>query len=108
MHGKARLLSGEQYDAARMPENDCRGDVARVEHVLDREVIGMVARDQFRNTLVDLTQAGGERVARFRPDHAALDEPHSKARRAPSASVPPVLADETVAGDGGARIDAQD
>ena len=66
----------------------------------------MVARDQVRDTLVDLAEPHWEGVAGVRSDHAALDQPHRDTRR--PASICLVIPDQAVAGDGSPGINPED
>jgi len=44
----------QQHDAARMSQDNRRPDILGVEHVLDREGVGAVARDQLGDAFKDL------------------------------------------------------
>ena len=44
VHRETGLFAGEEHHAARMPEHDRRAHVARVEHVFNRQRLGLCSR----------------------------------------------------------------
>src|SRR5439155_19761146 len=94
------LLGGQQPDPARMAKYGGRVDVPMIEGVLQRERVRVVSCDEIGDSCVQLVEASGQGAPAAEPDHTALDQPaHPRA-------VPGL--DHAVAGDRGARVDAQD
>src|SRR5574341_23573 len=98
-----RLLGGEQDHPAGVPKHERGAHVLMIESILEGEGVGMGAGDQFGDPLVQLREPVGEGGVAGEADDAALDEP---AESVPRGTVPRVH--HSVAGDGGARVDAQD
>src|SRR6266566_7441247 len=81
-----------------MAEHDRGAHVSRVEDVFDGKDVWLVTANQLQNSVVDLRQPLGQRITRFRADHAALDQ---------SERIAPFLPNYAVARDSGPGIDAK-
>ena len=98
MNIELRLMSGEEDDTSRMPEHHRRPYVPRIEHVLDRQRVGPMPRNELRDPVVDLAEARRKRIARSRPNDATFDETDESRLIATNDAIPGVR---------GARVDAE-